>query len=485
MAVPVDRTVERFEDVEANVAIVCNWTLYISSDVDVYFGDDHELAVQNTDYLVTLNAGVDYTSFTITPKTALLTKIGDQDNYIEVRRDLELTNDTTSASARSSNVVSRAFDKVMLRFQQIAEPMARMFRLPYPVEDYDTTLPEYEANKALTWHPTLKKLINSVQNVNDSPTAQAISAAATAVASAATAVANAIITTADRIAVELIAGTGTGLPPGGVDGDLLKKTGPLITDRAWAAAASVVADLAGFAETTPSDTHWIAGLSADKATGHLFSFASLLAYVANALVPPGKMDYFLRSTAPAGWVEGGGTIGSAASGATTRANADTANLFALAWGLNVLDAAIFTSAGAPSTKGADAAADFAANKRIALPDGRAEWLRGWDNARGVDASRRLGSFAAEMIGPHPHNLNMNALATHQHTMTAHGISRRGANGDNTGTNWYGSSGDTNQGGTASKTTSSTSGGTPTGTAANNSGTENRVRGLAGLFCYKL
>lgn len=484
MSVPVDKTAERFEDIEANVVVACNWTLYNASEVYVYFGDAHETAVQNVDYTVTLKPNLNYTSFEITPKTSLLTKIGAQDNYIEVRRILDLENDTEPATARNSSVVSRALDRLTLMLQQLAEPMSRMFRLPFGLTGYDMELPTYEAGKALTWHPTDKKLINSVQNVNDSPTAEAVMAAAAATAAAAAAVPAAATAVAAANAAAAIAGAGTGLPAGGADGDVVTKVGGV---PVWATAgAGILAPgLAGATDPgAPTDTDFISGVTA---AGLLrkWSFSALRTWLALTLAPSGQMSFFLRSTAPSGWVEGGGTIGSAASGATTRANADTFDLFSLAWALNVSDAAIFTSAGAPSTRGASAAADFAANKRIALPDGRGEWIRGWDNGRGINAGRRLGQQQAEMVGPHPHNLNMNPLGTHQHTLTAHGNSRRGANGNNTGTNWYGSSGDTNQGGTASKATSADSAGTPTGTAANNTGTENRVRGIAGLFCYKL
>jgi hypothetical protein len=59
----------------------------------------------------------------------------------------------------------------------------------------------------------------------------------------------------------------------------------------------------------------------------------------------------------------GRTIGSTTSGATERANADTSALFTFLWGA---DANLAVSGG----RGASAAADFAANKTIALPDCR-------------------------------------------------------------------------------------------------------------------
>lgn len=65
-----------------------------------------------------------------------------------------------------------------------------------------------------------------------------------------------------------------------------------------------------------------------------------------------------------GWVRfAGRTIGSATSGATERANADCQTLFEYLW---TADANLSVSGG----RGASAAADWAANKALTLPDGR-------------------------------------------------------------------------------------------------------------------
>ena len=68
-------------------------------------------------------------------------------------------------------------------------------------------------------------------------------------------------------------------------------------------------------------------------------------------------------------IPNGGTIGGAASGATTRANSDTADLFDFYWRLtNNVDYPIQDSTGAPTTRGASSGSDFAANKRIPIPN---------------------------------------------------------------------------------------------------------------------
>lgn len=92
----------------------------------------------------------------------------------------------------------------------------------------------------------------------------------------------------------------------------------------------------------------------------------------------GKMATFFSDTTgdgspaapvPNGWLKcTGETIGDASSNATLRANADMLALFTHLWTYN--NGAIYTSGGAGSTYGASAAADFAAHKRLALPDFR-------------------------------------------------------------------------------------------------------------------
>jgi hypothetical protein len=127
-------------------------------------------------------------------------------------------------------------------------------------------------------------------------------------------------------------------------------------------------------------------------------------------VPPpqdtGDVVQKARITAPAGWVKANGTtIGSAASGATGRANADTEALFTLLW--NEFTQAVLpiqTSAGAASVRGASAAVDFAANKRLPVLDLRGEFVRGLDEGRGVDVGRVIGSAQAGQMPAHTHQI---------------------------------------------------------------------------------
>jgi hypothetical protein len=85
---------------------------------------------------------------------------------------------------------------------------------------------------------------------------------------------------------------------------------------------------------------------------------------------PGEFVFSASTTAPTGTLAtNGGTIGNASSGGTARANADTSALFTVLWSSTTnAELVIQTSAGANTTRGASAAADFAANKRLPLPD---------------------------------------------------------------------------------------------------------------------
>lgn len=101
-----------------------------------------------------------------------------------------------------------------------------------------------------------------------------------------------------------------------------------------------------------------------------------------------------------GWLwQNGTTIGNASSGATQRANADTQALFTKYW-TDYSNAVlpIQDSTGAPSTRGANAAADFAANKRMPLPDKCARLCVGADNMGGITAKNRITTALSGISG---------------------------------------------------------------------------------------
>jgi microcystin-dependent protein len=92
----------------------------------------------------------------------------------------------------------------------------------------------------------------------------------------------------------------------------------------------------------------------------------------DTLAPPGAVIHFARNTAPTGWLKANGAL----INRTTYA---------------ALYAAIGTVFGA-----GDGITTFG------VPDLRGEFIRGWDDSRGIDASRAFGSAQAAGIGAHTH-----------------------------------------------------------------------------------
>lgn len=116
-----------------------------------------------------------------------------------------------------------------------------------------------------------------------------------------------------------------------------------------------------------------------------------------------------------GFVRGNGrTIGSASSGASERANADTEDLFVYLWGI---DSNLSVSGG----RGASGAADFAANKALTLPDFRGRLLASLDDMGNSAAGRLSASYFGAVAttlgnagGSESHTLTTAQLASHTH-----------------------------------------------------------------------
>lgn len=140
-------------------------------------------------------------------------------------------------------------------------------------------------------------------------------------------------------------------------------------------------------------------------------------------------DIKFRPTAETltGWVKlNSQTIGSAGSGATGRANADTQNLFVYLW-TNCTNAHCPVGGG----RGASGLADFQANKQITLPDFRGRAPAGLDDM-GASAAGRIASSnvtsgggdtqttPAATGGEANHPLTVGELAAHNHTATDSG-----------------------------------------------------------------
>lgn len=140
------------------------------------------------------------------------------------------------------------------------------------------------------------------------------------------------------------------------------------------------------------------------------------------LLATGHIHCELVNATKVGFVRlNGRTLGNAASGATERANADTSDLFTHLWN-NLANGQAAVSGG----RGASAAADYAANKTITLPDLRGAIPIGLDDM-GNTAASLLGSApftngnattAGSLLGENTHALSAGEHAAHTHTFAA-------------------------------------------------------------------
>lgn len=190
----------------------------------------------------------------------------------------------------------------------------------------------------------------------------------------------------------------------------------------------------------------------------------------------------------AGWVrDNARTIGSATSGASERANADCQALFLFGWA-----AGWTVVAGA----GASAAADWAANKQITLPDKRGAGPRGLDtmgNAAavlftGVPFVSGSATVAGSVAGENTHILGTTEIPAHTHVFAGDALAPHNHTVGNQGT----TADSTPLGGTkaipGAGNTGSASAGTPAGTNSATGGGlahNNVARDVLGTWFRKL
>jgi phage-related tail fiber protein len=161
----------------------------------------------------------------------------------------------------------------------------------------------------------------------------------------------------------------------------------------------------------------------------------------------GAVDFFARSDAPFGYLKANGA-------AVSRAT------------YSALFAAIGTLHGA-----GDGSTTFN------LPDMRGEFARGWDDARGVDANRVIGSWQASQNLEHKHTASTASAGSHSHTTSVKGDRANGEGnlvyGDE---NWY----------SDNLTLPTTTAGAHTHSVFvdNSGGSESRPRNVALLACIK-
>jgi microcystin-dependent protein len=159
--------------------------------------------------------------------------------------------------------------------------------------------------------------------------------------------------------------------------------------------------------------------------GPPFAWTAVAAAAGSGAVT-GDVKATFRATADPGWVMmDDGSIGAAASGATSRADADCEDLFLLLWA-NVTNtwAPLQDATGTPVGRGASAAADWAASRRLVLPRmlGRALACAGWgaglsDRALGAVLGEEANLLGVDEMPAHGHTTGTSGAHTHPITLT--------------------------------------------------------------------
>lgn len=129
------------------------------------------------------------------------------------------------------------------------------------------------------------------------------------------------------------------------------------------------------------------------------------------VVPTGTVRLGLTGGAVPGWlVIADGSIGPAGSGATSRASADAWPLYATVWSsINQAWAPTQDAAGAQVGRGASAAADWGAGRRLLLPRLLGRALAGAGAGSGLSV-RAVGQW----LGEEAHTQTLSELAAHGH-----------------------------------------------------------------------
>jgi microcystin-dependent protein len=143
------------------------------------------------------------------------------------------------------------------------------------------------------------------------------------------------------------------------------------------ATKATLSALASASSLSDSDLFLVRQGSADKsATGA--AIKALISTMIPSGQSPGEVAFFARSTAPSGWLK-----------------ADGANVSRTTY------AALFAAIGTTFGVG-DGSTTFT------LPDMRGEFPRGWDDGRGVDAGRAMGSWQDDAFEAHSHTISTQA-----------------------------------------------------------------------------
>lgn len=190
----------------------------------------------------------------------------------------------------------------------------------------------------------------------------------------------------------------------------------------------------------------------------------IIRFSANGFGFVGQIAFFPTNAAPNSWLKANGAL-------LSRSAYPALWTFANASG-NIVSDATWTATNGPI--GSFSTGDGSTTFRI--PDLRGEFLRGWDDARGVDSGRAIGTFQDGQLLSHGHTLtdpgHFHGIAGNNGGTAGMMASRDVANDLSYQLGGFG----TNQFNTAASSTGIT--------IANTGGAENRPRNVALLACIK-
>jgi hypothetical protein len=351
---------------------------FATSDLQAYVTTDatgaSTLLVEGTGYTVSGGdeasgaVGTVDTSGGSAPHGALLSG-----TTLVILRDLPLTQgaDFVNNDAADAEVAEAALDKLVMNVQRLGERIDRSFVLPdSDVSGASTELPTPTASTIIGWNSAADALQNYVAG-DIAPDISVSTFMETVLADVDAATARATLDVPSNAEAVLDA--------------IMDAAGDMI----YATAADTPARLA--IGTARQILQVNAGATAPEWAINPWS--------------TGDVKLTLKTAADSGWVlMDDGTIGNAASGGTTRANADTEDLFTLLW-TNTADAQCPVSTG----RGGSAAADFAADKTITLPLALGRALAAYGTGSGLTAR-----VLAETLGEETHTLIEAEMPAHTH-----------------------------------------------------------------------
>lgn len=177
-------------------------------------------------------------------------------------------------------------------------------------------------------------------------------------------------------------------------GDWVIFLGSGVITNAMLAAGILSADANGLAKMADGYLAASTAGRAKMADGFL-TLAKLAAETTAFLVPTGSVIWVPANAAPTGFLKLNGA-------SLSRATYSALWAFANASGNTVVEASWSANTGKFST------GDLSTTFRV--PDLRGYFVRGWDDSRGVDSGRAIGTYQADALKTHTHANNVGALS---------------------------------------------------------------------------